>query len=285
MTLSAFGSGTTFDGGRYRAGEILRGHSVHGVRSGVRTVDGHRVLITIRLRHWTEDVAEELRLNVPGIAPLLFVGAPDTYVPPKVPTTGGTLGVVIESRPPGTVLSDLATQLDDLALVRIGIGLFSIVAAGNLATPILGIRPETTYVSMDSAGPSVSGIAPRSIRILSHHHDGYARAFEHSYLAPELYSSGDASSTSDLFSAALTLWSAFTGAHAYRVSPDDVDEDVMAADDRGPFPGSPELAAILEPILVAEPSKRPSVAEVKARMDDLGRRWGVVAPLFPPPAP
>ncbi len=274
--------GGTFDHGCYRSDKLLRGHLLHGVREGVRTPDDHPVLITVRLHHWDSYPLEGLRLPVPGVAPLLFCGPPDRYTPPKVRTVSGTVGAVIESRPAGVPLSEILGRLDERDIVRIGLGLTAMLAATDPVHPILGIRPETTYIVGEPEGMRLGGVAPRSIRILSHHHDGIARAFTHSYEAPELYTTGASAPTTDLFSAALTLWTGFTGAHAYRVTPHDVDEDVIAADDRGPFAGPVELGRILEPILRADPATRPSITQVDDQLRHLAHGWGLEIPPFPP---
>ncbi len=111
-------------------------------------------------------------------------------------------------------------------------------------------------------------------------HDGIARAFTHSYEAPELYTTGASTPTTDLFSAALTLWTGFTGAHPYRVTPHDVDEDVIAADDHGPFAGPVELGRILEPILRADPATRPSITQVDDQLRHLAHGWGLGDPAI-----
>lgn len=72
--------------------------------------------------------------------------------------------------------------------------------------------------------------------------------------------------------AALVLWFAHTRAHAYPVSPNDVDGEIMLADNRGAFPGPPELGAIFEPILVADPARRPTLAQVRAQRVELSQR-------------
>lgn len=272
--------GGTFDRGRYRSDRLLRGDLLHGVREGVRTSDDHPVLITVRLHDWDRYPLEVLRLAIPGIAPLLFCGPPDRYKPPKVKTVAGTVGAVIESRPVGVPLSDLSGRLHPQDIVRIGLGLCATIRAAAGGQAIRGIRPETVYVDQDGRGPGFSALAPRSILLLSHVGNEYGRAFRNNYDSPELWINADPSAMSDLFSAALTLWAAFTGSHAYHLTPKEPDEDVMARDDRGPFPGPPELARILEPILVADPSRRPSVAEVLQHLTDLAEHWRVEVSPF-----
>lgn len=221
-------------------------------------------------------------LASPGIAPLLYAGPPDAYQPKPSWPGASTIGAVIELPPTGSAIGDRGAPLSAKDVVRIGLGLTAMLAAADPAQPIVGIRPETTYIVDAPEGMRLSGVAPRSIRILSHHHDGVARAFTHSYEAPELYATGAPTPTTDLFSAALTLWSGFTGAHAYRVTADDVDEAVIAADDRGPFPGPPELGRILERILQADPARRPSITDVDGELRRLAHHWGVEVPPFPP---
>jgi hypothetical protein len=41
---------------------------------------------------------------------------------------------------------------------------------------------------------------------------------------------------------------------------------------------SPEVASILEPILVADPDRLPTVGDALSRMRDVAARWGVAIP-------
>lgn len=277
------GPGATFGGGRFRVESVLRGHSLHGLHAGTRIADGRPVLIAVRVLDWAGWSVDELRLASPGIAPLLFIGPPDGYRPKQTSAGTGTIGAVIELRPAGVALSERAGTLTPRDIVRVGLGLVAAISAAGPGRALLGVRPETTYLADEPDGPRLSGLAPRSARILTHHHDGYGRAFQHSYVAPEIHTSGEVSATSDLFSAALTLWTAFTGAHAYRVSPEDIDEEVIAADQRGDFPGPAELARILEPVLQADVTRRPAVRWVQTQLHELAHQWGVAIPAFPPP--
>jgi serine/threonine protein kinase len=112
--------------------------------------------------------------------------------------------------------------------------------------------------------------------------DSEGRAFVHSYEAPEGHLTGSSSPTSDLFSAALTLWAAFTGTHPYRLTGEDEDETIMAADERGQFPGPPDLASILEPILQGDPYRRPTTADAERSLLEYATRNGTVPAPFPP---
>jgi len=285
MTDTVLGVGATYDRGRYRTDERLSGHSSRGIYGGRRVADDLPVLISVRQHSWNPQLVDSLRFEVPGVAPLLFIGPPDGYRAPR-PNVPTRLAAVIEARPSGTPLARCRPPVAAVDLVRIGIGLVSTaIAAAERQVEIQGIRRETVYVVDHGAGLELGGVAPRSIRVLRHHNDPpYGTPFDgHSYDAPELYSPGEASATSDLFSIALTLWAAFTGAHPYRVSAGDVDEGVMLADDRGPFPGPAELGRILESILVADPARRPSLTRAHDELLALARLWGVAPASFPPP--
>jgi hypothetical protein len=53
------------------------------------------------------------------------------------------------------------------------------------------------------------------------------------------------------------------------------DEDVIASDDRVSFSGPSELGRILERVLVADSSRRPSVQETVDEFKRLVMQWGV----------
>ena len=269
MTDSVMGTGATYDHGTYRTGERISGYAARGRYGGQRVTDGAHVLITVRVHSWRPELIESLRFRAPGVADLLYLGAPDGYAaPPRtVPTR---LAAVIEERPPGTAISQLSAPLGLEDVVKLGLGLVATVAeASEQGVELRGVRPETVYVADGPAGLQVTGVAPRAVRVLGYNNDPpYGSPFDgHSYEAPEIYETAEPSETSDLFSAALTLWFAFTRAHPYRVRPETFDAGVMLADERGSFPGPPELARILEAVLVADPSRRPSI---RAVLDELG---------------
>ncbi len=283
MTTPVLGLGATFDGGRYRQGNRLRGHNMRGIYAGQRVADQLEVLITVRSHSWKPELVDSLRFDVPGVMPFLYYGRPDGYEDPK-PNVPEKMRGIVEQRPLGAPMSNQTGPMHPHDIVRVALGLMKVLAASKVRhVSIQGIRPETVYVSEAAAGLSLAGIAPRAVRVLGYQHDPpYGDLFDgHSYDAPEVPSTLESSATSDLFSCALTLWFAFTRKHAYRVSPNDVDEWVMRADDRGPFSGPPELARILEPVLVADVARRPSVEEVASQFTDLGRQWEIETPLAP----
>lgn len=278
MTSPVRGPGATYDRGRYVTDAWLRGHADRGVYTGHRGDDGQLVLITVRLEIWEPPLIDGLKFDVPGVAPMLYFGPPDGYRDSRVHRS--TLRAVIESRPAGVPVSDLAGTLSLRDLVRLGLGMLDVLdSAATRGIDIQGIRPETVYVVQEPDGLVVSGIAPRAVRALHYLDEPPFTLFDgHSYEAPELYATLEPSATSDLFSAALVLWFAHTRAHAYRVSPNEIDGEVMRADDRGAFPGPPELGAILEPILVADPARRPTLPQVRAQLAALARGSNRVGP-------
>lgn len=273
----------TFGRGRYQGGTWLRGHNAHGIYAGHDTVDDLEVLITIRVHTWAPALVEAIQFAVPGVAPLLFFGAPDGQRDTR--NLRVQRRAIIERRPAGAPLSDRTVTLSPADLVRLGLGVLDVLdAAAERRIDIQGIRPETVYLVDGPDGVRVSGVAPRAVRALGYRDDPPFRIFDgHSYEAPELYRTAEPSPTSDLFSAALVIWFAHTRAHAYPVRPGEVDGEIMVHEACGTFSGPPEIGMLLTSILVADPAARPTLAQVRTQLLELAQRWHVAIPLPPTP--
>lgn len=263
----------TFDQGRFRAGKLIAGVSHNGRYAGEQTQPSRRpvlvgLLDTARsLSRLFAQMEPTFRDHSAGLAPLLFFGRPDRH--PELPNSIA----VIEAQPEGVDLK-VAGKLDQRELVRVGLGLCDTVLASSGKVDH-ELRPETVFVAGEVGARRYAGATPRAFRLLGN--DGYASAFSfEAYDAPD---GGDAGPAALIYAAALVLWFAATGTHAFGLQTD----SNRYHDRREPFTGPPELGRLLEAVLVADRRARMSASELRDGLAALARAWGVDEPPFPPP--
>jgi hypothetical protein len=252
-------TGATIDEARIVVGERLRAGSSDEVREG--TLVGSpdiRVLITLTAQH-TEShatIASRMRLELKGIAPLLYVGpAREPYV-----------DALVERLPAGRPARDSAPWSSASAM-RLGYALATVVARIHAAGELVGaIRPELVYVDDNR---DLSALVPRGPRFIAT--AAQPMHGRRTYAVP--YSDGTAlttlqpSAASEVFAIAATLFTLRTGSHPFGDERDPVaifKRIVMGAADR--WPAEDSVAKVLDAALDREASKRPSAADLAAAL-------------------
>lgn len=226
---------------------------------------------------------EWLRYDVPGIAPLLFIGSPDGFRVPPGQSRPGPVAVV-EAMPAGETLHQIG-RLVVRDVVRVGIGLCDMLLASDTRGVVVwGLRPETVFAVSDGpAGYRYAGATPRSYRFLGGP-EGSLSPFPlwFCHFDPPEYP--ELTSSSGVSTAALILWYALLGEHAFVKEVGTAHQHWATADDvRRPFTGPPELGRLLEAALVADVEKRMTTAELRDALVGLARLWDIELPPFPPP--
>lgn len=276
--------GSTLDGGEYVFRKLLGGVPMAGVWHGTAQSNTDRdVVITYRSNlHRSPELESWLGYEVPGLAPLLFMGSPDGHELPQRAGEPGWQLAVVELRPPGLTLQD-SEPLNETELVRFGIGLCDTILSWNQRALITrGLRPETVYVAGQSGARYYAGATPRSSFLLSN--SGMYRAFSTDcYNPPSDNDYLEIAVDDEIFVVGLLLWFAFHRQHAYDVSGHPNQDDNIWEDIRHPFTGPPELGRLLEAVLVADPDKRMKAREFRDELAQLARAWDVELPPFPPP--
>jgi hypothetical protein len=245
--------GGPFDG-RYRCRGLLE----HAGQTAIAYVG-------LKRRAWDPPAPEVPRLAAEGVAEFLGDDAVDY--------DGRTLHVLLEREPSGDPVSSIAGTLDARRLAGVAASLYAIctrVHTGGAA--LLGIRPETVYVTATEAGVSVA-VLPRwpSFRaITADSHLGGASIFEVPYFPPEVMLDRPRSASAvDVFCAAATIWFLSTGTHPFagdawfEIERSTLDGRLRDADVR-----SPERELLLAG-LAMDPAKRPAAAELSARWSRL----------------
>ena len=145
------------------------------------------------------------RFDVPGIAPLAFLGVPDD--------ARSATAVLAEVRPAGEPLAT-AAPIDEAAAVRLGIALCAVMRGWieRRGHALTGIHPDTLYV--DESG-RYTGATPRVFSLLGNGdaHPSFDAAYYGGPLGPSERELGDADVA---FVVALLVWFAATGQHAIR---------------------------------------------------------------------
>lgn len=210
------------DGGRivlveHRDG-FWRGHTREG-RAVVAALKPHRNLAELQAL---------LAYDVPGIAPLVFIG----------PAEDGDVAVVEEQPAGGTLAHAPASSVP--ATIGLGIDLCAMAMAWAERREDLtsGIRPETVYLD----GDRFTGATPRVELFQGRHSDHFEAPADGigSYTADDLG-----------FVIARILWIALLREDPYRLPEAPNDLENIWRDRRRPWTGPPALGALLERVLVA----------------------------------
>src|SRR5687767_10620480 len=224
----------SLDGGRTLI-ETHRDGFWHG-----RTREGREVVAAIKAHRDVAGLEGLFGYDVPGIAPLVFLGRVDArdddddVVPAPIPEVA-----VVEARPRGTSIAH-AAAFDERATIQLGVDLCAMaIAWSERADLTSGIRPETVYVE----GQRFAGVTPR-IELFQ------GRQSDH-FEAP---ASGLGSYTADDvgFVIARILWIALLREDPYRLPDAPNDLENIWHDRRRPWTGPRALGDLLERVLVAD---------------------------------
>jgi hypothetical protein len=210
--------------------------------------------------------------DVPGIAPLAYLGSPDAATP--------NLVLLAEARPDGLPLAGVVeeTGLTEAEIVRLGLALCDTTLAwiDKRGHATVGFRPETVYVAGDLPGErTYAGATPRVFAMIGN--AGTDGTFPSAYYGAPLAESATRTNAHDMtFVIGLVLWFAANRDHAYR-------HINFIEHRRPPFEGPAALAPILEDALRLYDQERLTVADLRAALATLATTLNVDAAPFPPP--
>jgi hypothetical protein len=245
--------GGPFDG-RYRC----RGQLEHSGQTAIAYVG-------LKRRAWDPPAPEVPRLAAEGVAEFLGEDA--------VGYDGRTLHVLLEREPSGDPVSGLARTLDARHIAGVAAALYVICARVHKAgDALLGVRPETVYVSATEARGGVA-VLPRwpSFRaITADSHLGGASIFEVPYFPPEvMLDQPRTDSAADVYCAAATIWFLATGTHPFAGDAwFEIERSTLDGRQREVDVRSPERELLLAG-LAMDPAKRPAAADLSARWSRL----------------
>ncbi len=221
-----------------------------------------------------------VRYDTVGISPLLYFGYLDGVTPLDEATFRHLRkrGVyphmaMVEARPLGERLLAV-TPLSLAEVIRLGLGLCDTLLSLD-GRGIVGLRPETVYVTGEHGSRCYAGAAPRAYLM-----GGYklAEGWLEDTFDPPTPSMFDRDIDEIVYTVALLLWFGLLREHAFRGDPDNMWRDV-----RAPFTGPPELGRLLEAVLVSDVEKRMKAPELREELATLAARWNIEPPPFPPP--
>ncbi len=242
---------------RVTIGPRIRAGSGDEVRLGYPIAKPEaRVLVTLTLEHSAskDDLSEQLALDVPGIAPLRWIG--DS--PAAGPAYEDTL---IEDLPDHAHPAIDAAPLSEEKLLAIGIACADVLAAAHAAgLTVNGVCPELIY--LDRTG-QFAAIVPRGRAFIASAPQRAAglRSYVLPYEGYEALVEGRPSGPpGDVFALCATLHHLATGRHPFGRDFPEIMQRVMAkAPD--PYPGSPRVGEILARGLDL-PEHRPSAGQL-----------------------
>lgn len=251
--------------GRFRVTAALWDNPGRGRYRGVGP-EGEAVLVAVTAPQVQplERTAAALGFDMPGVSPLLAVGAVDA---------AGRLDALVEAEPAGTPLAELA-PLARAEVIALGIDLAEIAARAHARGVALGgLRPELCYAERGPGGLALSAVAPRAIgffhtggAIDAHNVPAFDRVFE----PPDMtLARRPPSPAADVFTLAGALGWLATGRTGFPGESWGQQAVAMtAADGTWGEPGDPLLRA-LEPALRRDAARRPSAAELCASLASL----------------
>jgi hypothetical protein len=177
---------------------------------------------------------------------------------------------VIDEQPSGIDLAS-AGRLTLAETAELGISLCEAITGWATAlggTVTRGLRPETVFVTGSAGERKFSGATPRPFFLLGN--DATSPPYPRLSFDPPAASVFEFTVSDALFTIAMILWYAFTGAHPYLVPGTELSQNIWA-DRRVPFVGSKALGDILESALIAEPGNRISIDMFRTRLLDIVR--------------
>lgn len=234
----------TVDNKRIALGAPIRSGNADCVCIG--TAGGKRYLVTLSTQHSEnyEAIHRRMRLDIPGIAPLVYVGKTDDGCPFADALVEEIIG------------SEAKPTLD---VRELGAAVAKVVAAVHAAKGVLaGIRPELIYVENNAfaallpRGPQFAASAPMTRGV---------RTYAMPYMSPEAFTNSEVSAAGDVFELAESLWFLATGAHPFGSDTMEVVQNLMA-NKRAAWTGDEKLGAKLTACLVPSPNERPSADEL-----------------------
>jgi eukaryotic-like serine/threonine-protein kinase len=256
--------GTTVCGGRFTLERPLQGSPEEGVWRGAGAAGGD-VLVAFGLSAKREPAELErvLSLPYPGFARLLAAGAVDP------PLTGDAVVTDLPAGVPSDEALAACPSGDRPATARTLAGAVGrAVAVAHVDGRAIGeIRPEAVWVpagrpaELAAVVPQPSALwrlrAPVDAGVVP----GYSTTFE----APEVLLGAAPGLPDDVFALAATFWWWATGEHPFGGETRGSQFLGIVAGELRPWPGAPELAAILTASLGPR-ARRPDVATLAARL-------------------
>jgi len=234
----------TIDHKRISLGSPIRSGNADCVCIG--TAGDKRYLVTLSTQHSEnyEAMHRRMRLDIAGIAPLVYVGKTDEGCPFPDALVEEIIG------------SEATPTLDVRAL---GGAVAKVVAAVHAANGVLaGIRPELIYVdngafaALVPRGPQFAASAPMPRGV---------RTYAMPYMAPETLSNSALTAAADVFALAESLWFLATGMHPFGADTMEVVQNLMG-NRRAEWTGDAKLGTTLTACLAPSPTERPSADEL-----------------------
>jgi hypothetical protein len=226
-----------------------------------------------------------IRYDAVGIAPLIYFGYLDgvASLDEEMFRHLRKRGIhphmaMAEARPLGKRLLSVS-PLSVAEVVRLGLGLCdTLLLLGERG--VVGLRPETVYVTGEPGNRHYAGAAPRAFLL-----GGYSpgEGWLEASFDPPTPSMYDRDIDEVVYTVALLLWFGLLREHAFIFGTNRDEYDNMWRDVRAPFSGPPELGRLLEAVLVSDVEKRMRTAELREELAKLAARWNIEPPPFPPP--
>jgi len=246
-------------------GDDARGQYDASNRSETR---GFGTLVTVgpAQRRSRDELERSLALRFHRVAPLRGVfalTAPD----------GTRHDALVEGKPLGSPLADIAGPLGLATAVQLGVDLAeTAAAAAREGAALIGIRPELTFLHGEGEARALSGVMPRAEVFLATAGEGGAPPlFPVRYAAPEVVLADPGGAAADVFSICATVAFAATGAHPFEGGDGEAQLAAMRAGRRRAWSGPEALGALLARGMAADPSARPSAGELAAELRRLNQ--------------
>jgi hypothetical protein len=249
-----FPVGATLLGGDVRIMEHLRGGPEAGQYMAIGPKGACLVTTSSPITLPYSEAEARLRLALPGVSPLWFVG--------PVESNEGPHDALVEALPRGKPGDRLGSLSVNNAIALATTVAHDLAHAHTLGAVYGGLRPELVFV--DEQAPVTVRVAPRCetwLDLGGARKEG-ALVFERLYAAPEQLKTGRASAPADVFAlgATLAFWlGAAPFGRGHRS--EQLEAIVSGKPDLSALPA--ELATLIARTLALDPTKRPSAAELR----------------------